>query len=149
VIVAIKKNIIKNERMIKIIDKDGNHYCHKCKNIILLPNVATDLCNTCFKEECEEKNIFENKNNQTKTIVGINKDVFHVGKWYRIKCENGDITIAMLSAIHSMHIELNCLVYVKEDDCLVNRKIEMHHCNVDAKDLQSGIVKVELLENQG
>lgn len=253
---------LEKERMIKMseytgtyINDDGNHYCPKCKNIILLPNAATSLCNTCskgqyrepFKNENESKmpfshiemihtcpacglanfeplsntdlcrdcykkqfkdevfkkdeniivpgetfingKIYSNQelfelgviqinenesqiinwtcpnctyNNyggekcvecgylkieQTKIIIGINKDAFEIGKWYRIKCENGDITIAMLSRINSMHIELNCLVYVKEDDCLVSRKIEMHHCNVDAKDLQSGIVKVELLDD--
>lgn len=61
---------LEKERMIKMseyagtyVNDDGNHYCPKCKNIILLPNAATPLCNTCFKGQYREpfKNEDESK----------------------------------------------------------------------------------------
>jgi hypothetical protein len=48
------------------VNDDGNHYCPKCKNIILLPNAATPLCNTCFKEEYEENE--ENKEHEKQIL---------------------------------------------------------------------------------
>jgi len=64
---------LEKERMIKMseyagtyVNDDGNHYCPKCENIILLPNAATPLCNTCFKEEYEENE--ENKEHEKQIL---------------------------------------------------------------------------------
>jgi hypothetical protein len=214
--------------MSEYINDDSNYYCPKCKNIILLPNAATPLCNTCFKEEYKEKimsemdkskmsshieivhacpecglsnfeplahtdlcrdchkkqfkdeifnktkniivpgethingktysnqelfelgviQINENKNNQTKSIIGINKDAFEIGKWYKITDKLNESKIAILAKIEDTSLSFYSYKLKTYKDLDINKEIDNDYfITISADSLEKNISKIELLDD--
>jgi hypothetical protein len=84
---------------------------------------------------------------QTIEIIGINTEYFKLGKWYRVidfRREDGKIKIAILHKITETYLQF--WSYYK---CGCDHTSEDKFIYVYANDLEKGLIKLELIENQG
>jgi len=85
---------------------------------------------------------------QTIEIIGINAEVFKLGKWYRVidfrEREEGEIKIAILHKITETYLQFWSYYKYGCDHTSEDKFIYAY-----ASVLEKGLIKLELIENQG